>query len=220
MRKEDSRDPWIDPSHTPTAAWEKSLRPAKSSGNLTWLLIGALAVALVAFLAFDRWRDSGIFSTLTKPQVAPVASPDAKASTSRQNERPTPPVEPSPLRTQRFAKCTSAAGATTYSDRPCPSGMQAGEVSVRPDLNLADGMSEDARRASMDNNSAIAQSVVEHERRVAMNVDAPASECPYLKALIASIDAAARQPQPASEQDRLKDQRRRARDQQFALRCS
>jgi hypothetical protein len=219
MRKEDSRDPWIDLSHTPTPARENSLRPAKSSGSLVWLLMGALVLALVAFLAFERWRDPGGFSIPTNPRVAPAASQDAKASTGRQNERQTPPAEPSPLRTQRFAKCTSAAGATTYSDRPCPSGTLAGEVLVRPDLNLADGMSEDARQASMDNNSAIAQSVLKHERRVAMNVDVPASECPYLNALIASIDAAARQPQTAPEQDRLKEQRRRARDRQFALRC-
>ncbi|MEZ2296261.1 DUF4124 domain-containing protein [Variovorax sp. RCC_210] len=219
MRKEDSRDPWIDPSQAPTAAaWERSLRPAKSSGGRMWVLMGAVAVAVVAYLAFDSWRGSTTSSTPAKRQAAPSASPDPKASYSPQNERQALP-EPLSPRTQRFAKCTTPAGATTYSDRPCPSGTRAGEVSVKPDLNLADGMSDDARQASMQNNSAIAQSVVEHERRVAMNVDASTSECASLNALIASIDAAARQPQPAFEQDRLKDQRKRARDRQFALRC-
>lgn len=183
-----------------------------------WVLMGAVAVAIVAYLAFDSWRASTAFSTPSKRQAAPPASPGPTTSFSPQDERQALP-EPSSPRTQRFAKCTSPGGATTYSDRPCPSGTRAAEVSVKPDLNLADGMSDDARHASMQNNSAIAQSVVEHERRVAMNVDASTSECAYLNALIASIDAAARQPQPAFEQDRLKDQRRRARDRQFALRC-
>ena len=90
---------------------------------------------------------------------------------------------------------------------------------MKPDANIADGMAQDARQASMRRNSAIAQSVYEHERRVAMNVDSFSSECAQLNALIASIDAAARQPLSGFEQDRLKDQRRRARDRQFALRC-
>ena len=71
----------------------------------------------------------------------------------------------------------------------------------------------------MRENSAVAQSVLAHERRVAMNVDSSTSECDQLNALIASIDAAARQPQPPFEQDRLKDQRRHAHDRRFALRC-
>ena len=90
---------------------------------------------------------------------------------------------------------------------------------MEPDANLADGMTEHARQASIRRNSAIAQSVFEHERRVAMNVDSSSMECTRLDALIASIDAAARQPQSGFEQDRGKDQRRRARDRQFALHC-
>ncbi|MGJ7565613.1 hypothetical protein ACSFBM_17305 [Variovorax sp. GB1R11] len=71
----------------------------------------------------------------------------------------------------------------------------------------------------MRENSAVAQSVLAHERRVVMNVDSSTSECVQLNALITSIDAAARQPQPPLEQDRLKDQRRQAHDRRFALRC-
>lgn len=84
---------------------------------------------------------------------------------------------------------------------------------MTPDVNLlAGGMSRDARQASMRRNSAIAQTVLGHERRVAMNVDNSSTECAQLNALIAWIDAAARQPQSGFDQDRLKDQRRRARD--------
>jgi hypothetical protein len=62
------------------------------------------------------------------------------------------------------------------------------ELSVKPDGNLADGMSAEARQASMRNNSAIAQSTHEHELRVANNVDGFNPECAQLNALIASIE--------------------------------
>jgi hypothetical protein len=91
-------------------------------------------------------------------------------------------------------------------------------VAVQPDINLADGMNPRAREASMRENSAVAQEMVAHERLAAMNVDGSMSECNHLESLITSLDAAARQPLPGYEQDRLRDERKRARDRQFALR--
>ena len=198
-------------------AWESALRPSRPSNRILFLLAAA-AAALAAFVAFNGWRDSDPLRYPKGRQVAPATPPAVNASPApRYEERE---LEPGPSsRIQRFAKCISPAGAATYSDGPCPAGTRTGEVSVTPDANLAEGMPQDARQASTRRNSAIAQSVFEHERRVAMNVDSSSTECAQLNALIASIDAAARQPQPAFEQDRLKDQRRRARDRQFALRC-
>lgn len=218
MRKEDSRDPLMDRSHAPSAAWERSLRPARTSGWV-WVSLGVVAAAVAAYLAFQAWQASSRLADSDRRRATPAVSPKDQPSSARQAEPRQLPPESLPQRTQRFAKCTSPVGATTYSDGPCPSGTKAGDVWVRPDLNLADGMSDDARQASMRNNSAIARSVVEHERRVAMNVDDAASECPQLNALIASIDAAARQPLPGYEQDRLKDQRMHARSRQSALHC-
>ena len=71
----------------------------------------------------------------------------------------------------------------------------------------------------MRENRAAAQEFVAHERRVAMNVDSSVWECGQLESLIASLDAAARQPLSGYEQDRLRGERKRARDRQFALRC-
>lgn len=44
-------------------------------------------------------------------------------------------------------------------------------------------------------------------------------ECKYLDNLIRELDAWARQPQSAAEQDRVRGERKQARDRQFALRC-
>lgn len=217
MRKEGSRDPWLDQPHAPMTAWENALRPSRSSNRMLFLLAAA-AAALATFVAFNGWRDSAALRDPQQRQVAPAKPQEVGASpTPRPEARELAPAQ-SP-RVQRFAKCISPAGATTYSDGPCPDGTRTGEVSVKPDANLADGMAQEARQASMRRNSAIAQSVYEHERRVAMNVDSSSKECDQLNALIVSIDAAAHQPQSGFEQDRLKDQRRRARDRQFALHC-
>lgn len=223
MRNEDSRDPWMEqPGHS-MAAWERSLRPAKSTSRI-WLPIGiaaALGLACVAYLVFVEpggWPGASQVRNPKERQAVPATPSGAREAPARQDARQRLEPDAAP-RVQRFAKCISAAGAIAYSDGVCPSGTRAAEVAVNPDINLADGMSDAARQASMRNNSAIAQSVVEHERRVAMNVDSPNSACAGLKALVASIDAAARQPQSAYEQDRLKEQRRQANDKMFALRC-
>ena len=217
MRKEDSRDPWLNQSHTPTTAWENALRPSRSSNRMLFLLAAA-AAAVAAFVAYNGWRDSAALRNQHERQVVPAKPPEVGASLAPGSEGRDLNPAPRP-RVQRFAKCISPAGVATYSDGPCPAGTLAGEVSVTPDSNLAEGMPQDARQASIRRNSAIAQSVFEHERRVAMNVVTSSTECAQLNALIASIDAAARQPLSGSEQDRLSDQRRRARDRQFALHC-
>jgi len=92
-------------------------------------------------------------------------------------------------------------------------------MSVQPDSNLADGMPLEARQTSMRNNAVLAQANLEQEVRVARSIASAGTECADLNARIATIDAAARQPQPGFEQDRLKEQRKRARDRQFVLHC-
>uniref|UniRef100_UPI000D450AF5 hypothetical protein n=1 Tax=unclassified Variovorax TaxID=663243 RepID=UPI000D450AF5 len=220
MPKELPRDAWLDHPREPASAWETSLRPEKSS-NRVWFLIGALATALGAYLAYEAWQQDPAHqrNQQGKRQATPPASPTAKPLPTPQTEQPPLAQTPPPQRIHRFTKCTSPTGATTYSDGACPAGTKASEIAVRPDLNLADGMSDEARRASIRDNSAVAQSMAQHERRVAMNVDDPASACAQLNALVASIDAAARQPLPMVRQDQLREERRQARDRQSALHC-
>jgi hypothetical protein len=218
MRKEDSRDPWMDHARDTTAAWESSLRPAKSS-SLAWIFVGLVIALGIAIVTLGNWPLPKDASNTKGRQAVPGSPPAAGPPPARDGV----PQALSPeraSRVQRFAKCISTSGAITYSDGFCPNGTRAAEVAVNPDLNLAEGMSEEDRQASMRDNSVIARSVLEHELRVAKNVDTASAECTQLRELIASIDAAARQPLPGYEQDRLKDQRRHANDRRFALRCS
>ena len=217
MRNDDPRDTWLNQARAPATAWENGLRPSRSSNRMLFLLAAA-AATLAAFVTLNGWHYLAGLRSHQERQVAPAKAPNVGATaTSRSGERELDPAQSS--RVQRFAKCISPSGGATYSDGACPAGTRIGEVVVRPDANLADGMAPEERQASLRRNSAIAQSVYEHERRVAMNVDRSSTECAQLNALIASIDAAARQPQSGLEQDRLKEQRKRARDRQFSLRC-
>lgn len=217
MPKDDSRDPWMNQSREPMPAWERALRPSRSS-SWTLLPVAAAVTTLAVFVVFNSWRDWRSTQSQRAQPVAPSSLPQSNVSRPLRNEgreleRPSTPG------VQQFAKCISPNGTATYSDGPCPTGTRAGSVSVTPDANLADGMSRDEREASMRQNSALAAAVIQHQRRVAQNVDNSVAECGQLNAQIAAIDAATRQPLSGFEQDRLKDLRRRARDRQFALAC-
>lgn len=218
MEQGEPKDSWLNDSRATT--WDEVLRPPKPSSRVLLPLIAVGAVAIASVIAYIVWNGtlyqtessrlgSESRSATSRPTMVPPPAQEAKKA-------PSPPLE----RVQRLTKCRSASGVVAYSDGTCPSGSVESELLVKPDSNLADGLSVEAREASMRQNSAIAQSVLEHERRVAANVDVPGAECAQLSASIASLDALARQPLSAVEQDRLKDQRQRMRDRQFRLRCS
>lgn len=113
----------------------------------------------------------------------------------------------------------SSAGAASYSDAPCPAGLRSATVEVRPDSNLADGMTPQAREASAQQNREAAQARAAYERLAAQQVDRGVQACADIDAQIAWLDAAARQPQGAWSQDRLREQRKQLRDLQFRSRC-
>lgn len=220
MHPQDPFDSLMNGRREPLAAWERGLRPARSS-NRVLLLTLVLAAALVGLAVSQEWLSWSSKALLDARQGAPAAwTPGVGASAPAPPSPDTsvPRQGPSP-RIEHVARCVTSAGQATYSDGRCPAGTRASIVEVRPDINLADGMSSRAREASMRENRAAAQALAAHERRVAMNVDSTVWECSRLESQIASLDAAARQPLSGYEQDRLRNERKQARDRQFALRC-
>lgn len=220
MRPHALFDSLMNGRREPLTPWERGLRPAKSSNRVLHLAL-VLAAALVGFAWSQGWLTfvskvrtearQGAPTPLRPGAVAPATVPPSP-STSASREGPSP-------RIQHVTRCVTTTGQATYSDVACPAGARATLVEVRPDINLADGMSSRAREVSMRENRVAAQELVAHERRVAMNVDSTVFECSQLESLIASLDAAARQPLNGYQQDRLRGERKHARDRQFALRC-
>ena len=214
-----------DSRRTPTSAWERALRP---NGSSLWLFV-LLLVAAGVFLALAVW------SALQDARQGMPSSPATQVSVvsvpqgSNTNEPAHATTSTAPqTRTQQISKCTSRTGSATYSDGPCPADTFTSVMTVRPDTNIVDGMTREAREASISNNAAVAQGAAQREWQVASNGQgngkesggSPAAECGRLNASVAAIDAAARQLRSGYEQDRLKAERMRLRDRQFALRCA
>lgn len=214
MSSDQGKD-WLAHTAPTLDDWEARLQPKRSSNTLL-ILLAAMGAALVVFIAVWGSRDMRSIppSPATSQPDAPARTPEFSTAIQRNTMKPIPQE---PL--ERVARCVSASGSVVYTDQPCRQGERAGLVELRPDRNLVDGMSVEARQASNRSSELAAQQLAAHERRVAMNVTQAGSECAQLDSLIAALDAAARLPQPGSEQDRLRQERKRARDRQFALRC-
>ncbi len=164
--------------------WERSLRPAKSSG---WLINGTLVVAVLAvgWIATRSLAPSEIAARTGVVMTAPAHTP---ADSSRPSDVVAPQVV---QRRQRLTKCFGPQEVVAgYSDGACPTGTRASGLTVLPDINLADGMSQEARDASQSMNSKVTQQTLAHEQRVAMNVDRSSAECAQFDASVAALDAA------------------------------
>ncbi|WP_219220567.1 hypothetical protein [Variovorax boronicumulans] len=201
----------------PLTAFERGLRPAPSSNRplvLAVLLAGLFAV--LAWLALPQgWFEAPAPRRPVPGGAAPTVAPAPTV--------PAPPAaSPAPWpsqRIERVTKCVDSAGAASYADGPCAPGLRGATVELRPDSNLADGMSAGAREASAQQNRDAAQARAAHERRAALQADGAVQACADIDAEIAWLDAAARQPQRAASQDRLRERRKQLRDLQFRSRC-
>lgn len=220
-----NRGHWTGSERKPAGAWERALRP---DGLSLWLFV-LLLIAAGVFLALAFW------SALQDARQGPPSPPVTQASvvSAAQGSVKPEPVDPAMStgpqpRTQQISKCTSRAGSATYSDGPCPPGTFTSVMTLRPDTNIVDGMTREAREASIGSNAAVAQGATQRERLVASNSQengkayggSLAAECGRLSTSIATIDAAALQPRTGDEQDRLKAERMALRDRHVALRCA
>lgn len=216
----DHRDPLHD-SRNAMTEWERSLRPVRERHWAIW-------IALSALLLFGLYR--GAEWLLAQRPARPVgvkSTPPPMAGAAEAPRRiPSPPPANSSggssttPTTVEISKCTGAAGQTAYSDGPCPAGSTATTVRVDRNLNLADGMSAEAREASNRNSAALAAQQQSHERQVARNtVSNTRTDCDALDAHVKWLDTMARQPQGAAMQDWLRNERQQARDRRFRLGC-
>ena len=216
----DHRDPLHD-SRNAMSEWERSLRPVPQRHWAMW-------IALSALLLFGLYRGAEwlLAQRAARPVGVKSTMPPAQGAAETPRRVPSPPPANSSggssttPRTIEVSKCMGAAGQTAYSDGPCPTGSTATTVRVDRNLNLADGMSAEAREASNRNSAALAAQQQSHERQVARNTMSDTrADCDALDAHVKWIDTMARQPQDAAMQDRLRDERQQVRDRRFRLGC-
>ncbi|MCJ0765661.1 hypothetical protein [Variovorax terrae] len=179
-----------------------------------------LAVGFVLWKAWGWWearqpakRQPPSTATVSRPAVPPPRGPAALTYPS-----PTVPAAPKVV-----TRCV-VNGVTSYSDAGCASATApATHLRIDPAQNLADGMRPEHRAAALQSLQPRQQHVVQAAPQpvyaypdLAVQLKAV---CQGLEEEISYIDARARQPQPAWEQDRLSARRKVARDEQFRLRC-
>ena len=219
MKPDDDYDPMRQRREAMTA-WEQGLRPKPDRHWALWLALAVLAVYLFYMgaewlLAQQRAQKQSAGPTMAAPPGIAPPPQDARPA-------PSPPVaSPGATGPDTFevTKCLTPSGKAAYSDGPCPEGSRATTVRLRRDVNIADGMSPQAREASIRDNAAVAAQQLQYERQVAQNVANEMGECSGLAEHINWIDAIGRQPQGAYSQDWLRDERKRTRDRQFRLGC-
>ncbi|AVQ82890.1 MULTISPECIES: hypothetical protein [unclassified Variovorax] len=219
MKPDDDYDPMRERREAMTA-WEHGLRPKPDRHWALWLALAVLAVYLFYMgaewlLAQQRAQKQSAGPTMAVPPGIAPPPQDARPA-------PSPPVaSPGATGPDTFevTKCLTPSGKAAYSDGPCPEGSRATTVRLRRDVNIADGMSPQAREASIRDNAAVAAQQLQYERQVAQNVANEMGECSGLAEHINWIDAIGRQPQGAYSQDWLRDERKRTRDRQFRLGC-
>ncbi|QNK70316.1 hypothetical protein [Variovorax sp. PAMC26660] len=218
MKPDDDYDP-IRERREAMNAWEQGLRPKPERHWALWLALAVLAVYL--FYLGAEWLLAQ--QRAARLPTEPVAAPSRVAPPVQETRpAPAPPVT-SPgvtgLDTFDVTKCLTPSGKAAYSDGPCPEGSRATTVRLRRDVNIADGMSPEAREASIRDNAAVAAQQHQYERQAAQNAVNEMAECGGLAEHIKWIDAVGRQPQGAYSQDGLRDERKRTRDRQFRLGC-
>ncbi|MDQ8021942.1 MAG: hypothetical protein REI94_08895 [Moraxellaceae bacterium] len=202
-----------------SAGWERALRPQPAQHGWLWLVAGALVVGLAAWGAHAWWEHDRARVRAKQRTALPPAPVGARTAVPAP-ALPAPPVPARPA-SLTIAKCVTVDGRTVgYGDGPCPAGARQVQVAIEPGLNLADGLTPEQRDAHVRSNRAAAQAQRAHEEAVARNVDVdPGAECRALAALIAQLDAWARQPNDPATLDDIRGRRQTARDRQFRLGC-
>lgn len=149
------------------------------------------------------------------PSAAPPESPKTVPARTR-----TEIVQDAQPRSGALSKCT-IQGKTVYSDTNCPVGSKAEKIALHETAGIVSPAREALedwaakRHAQERNEEIITQKIVAANGPQTTKSD----ECQWLSERIDTLDARARQPQTGQMQDWIKDQRRGARDRQYALRC-
>ena len=155
-----------------------------------------------------------------RPAPPPVAEPAPQPARSPRPARPTQPANQNSANAaagiSQVTKCVTN-GRTSYSDAACPQGSVSRQVTTRDNHNLMAAVRPTA--ASPADAPATTQHTVEVQTSSVSHAAAKKTECEWLDSQIKHWDSMARQPQGAQAQDWISEQRKKARDRQFRIRC-
>jgi hypothetical protein len=198
-------------------------REERSAASILTIVLMWLLLLFALYKGADWWLNQRPTSQAPLPRLETSPAPARPAPAPKQ-EPPSPPLEARPAIPAAapayvpnvITKCT-INGKTTYSDAVCPKGGVLGTVEIDPNQNVFE-----APRMAPTRPNALEPAPSQRTNDGGTNLNIHANrkaECELLDHHIARLDAWARQPQSAQSQDRIREERKLARDRQFQLRC-
>jgi hypothetical protein len=204
--------------------------PDKSAAHTLFMVL-VFVVALVLFYKLADWqlnKRSSSFTDQSAPSKQATPStprqPNSRLEPSRlppaREPRPEPHRYPEASETSAgnrvVTKCT-VNGKTSYGDGPCTGGAVSAQVTTRTDHNIMQPVRVPARTEPQTAFSPAAMVIAQNT--APSNYAAKKIECEALDAHIRYLDSLSRQPQSGQMMDWIKDERKKARDQQFRISC-
>ncbi len=144
--------------------------------------------------------------------LLPSAEPTGQSQASVMNVSTAEPA----VKGHVVTKCT-IDGKTSYGDGPCARGAITTLVTTRPDSNII--APTRVQPLNLPPSAALQPAPVVAQANGVSPLEAKKADCDTLDAHIKTLDAMSRQPQDAPTMDRINDERRIARDQQFRIQC-
>jgi len=198
------------------------LRPPRPTSHWPlWLILGACAIGFVV-LTRPTWLPSWLSGISPQPGSATRPGTDA----GRQDRSATVPTNPQngaaapPARGDGTAvyRCARGGSVTYSSDAECAGG-KAAMVSIDRSANIVRSTPVPAQQpgAEFAQNQPAAAFAAPANIGPRPRVESP--ECHVLDQIVLELDEAGRHPQSAYSQQRIRDERRRTRDRQFAIGC-
>lgn len=197
---------------------DRPFSPPPESSFMGWL--GKLLVfACLLYLGFKLayWLDHranpapGRAPVTAAPAVEPKAQPTARPSLAQTPNQAGP--DGAPAEQSIVTKCV-VNGKTSYGDGTCATGAITSKVVTRANQNLMAAVTvPPVDQAAAPLSPGIAQA------HPGPDYAAVKAECMWLETHIKYLDDLARQPNTAQTQDRIREERKTARDRQFTILC-
>lgn len=208
----------------PAERRERPFTSATEKASMGTLLMAFVFVASLFLLyKFADWsHDKQVNDAAAHAATSALAAPMAAAS--REGEAAAlAALVPSPgagtavpeANPHVVTKCT-VNGKTSYGDGPCAHDAVTTLVTTRPESNLLASTPVDRTPRP---ETALRPAPVVAQVNGPSAYEAKRAECQVLDAQINNLDAMSRQPQTAQAMDRIAQERRKARDQQFRIQC-
>ena len=195
--------------------------PPPESSIAGWL--GKLVIfACVIYLGFKlaywldhRAKPAPAQAVVTVTPAATITAQPTTAAPTLPQTPPYPPMRSIPAEPGMVTKCV-INGKTSYGDSSCAAGAVTSKVAIKANHNLIAAVTVPPATQVITPHP---ESTATAQANSGPDYAAIKAECAWLDAHIKHLDDLARQPQSGQMQDWIREERKKARDRQFRIRC-